>query len=240
MINFFVSFIKILLYRRSDGGFLLLHGLSDTIKLTFCACMISSFLGFLLAVCLYLCKINNKKKIYFIINSFINIILSTPYIILIILIVDHVTAPYLKWYYGFKPSLVCLSFILIFVFARNCAQIFEQMNPEIYQTAYSLGANNKQFIIYFLLNETRVFLILKIVSLFISAIAYSSVLHLLGQAGLSGIILDYGRLNQNINFNKIGFSRLYFIFVYVIVIFLLVQTVHVIANFLCKKLDKIK
>ncbi|WP_323847661.1 MAG: ABC transporter permease subunit [Phytoplasma sp.] len=238
MINFFSSFYKVLTYRHHQGNYLLLEGLKETIRLNVSSCLFSFVFGFLLGICLYLLKINNKTKSYFIINSFINIIISTPYIILIILIINYVTGPYLKCYYSFKAAFICLSFVLIFIFARNCEQIFLQMNPELYQTAYTLGANKRQFIIYFLLTESRVFLILKLVSLFISALAYSSVLHFVGHYGLSGLIYKYGWGDGVINFRKVGFNQLDFILTYSIVIFLLVQMINIIANWFVNKLDK--
>ncbi|MGI3136145.1 MAG: ABC transporter permease subunit [Candidatus Phytoplasma vitis] len=242
MRNFFFSFFKVLSYRHnsyfSNSNYLVLEGLLATVKLIFLSCFISSILGFLLAIYLYLLKIKNKIKTYFLINNFINIVISTPYLMLVILITNHFLGPNFRCYYGFKAALFCLSFVLICVFSRNCEQVFLQINPEIYQTAYTLGASKKQFIIYFLLKESRSFLILKLVSLFISALAYSSVLHILGQAGLIGIIYTYGWNDGNLNFKKAGFNQLELTLTYIIIIFLLVQIVNLIGNWIADKFDK--
>ncbi|MDC9032142.1 ABC transporter permease subunit [Columbia Basin potato purple top phytoplasma] len=241
MKNFFSYFDRIwnvLKYSPSNRNYLLLQGFIETVKLTFLSCFISSVLGFLLAVYLYLLKLQKNNKLYFLINFFINIILSTPYLMLIILIINHFLGPYFRCYYGFKAAFFCLSFILIFVFARNCEHIFLQINTELYQTAYTLGANKKQFIQYFLLTEARVFIVVKLISLFISSLAYSSVLHIVGQGGLSNIIYIYGWNNSNINFKKSGFEEIDLILVSIIIIFLLVQIVNLIGNFIIRKLDK--
>ncbi|WP_238055094.1 hypothetical protein [Candidatus Phytoplasma ziziphi] len=91
MKNFFFSFFKVLSYSHnsdsSNSNYLVLEGLLETVKLTFLSCFISSILGFLLAIYLYLLKIKKKTKTYFLINNLINIVLSTPYLMLVILII---------------------------------------------------------------------------------------------------------------------------------------------------------
>ncbi|MBP3059365.1 ABC transporter permease subunit [Texas Phoenix palm phytoplasma] len=223
-------------YSNIKGNYLILEGFLETIKINFFACFISGFLGLLLGIFLYFLRILNKKKTYFFINNLINIFISTPYLILIILLINGFIGYYFNIYYGFKAGIICLISVLIPIFSRNCEQVFLQINPELYKTSYTLGANKFQFIIYFLLRESISYLILKFISLFISSLSYSSVLSIVGLQGLGQIAYYYG-FQGMYDFSEYGFNNLDLIWVCVLVLFFLVQIFHLIGNFIAHKFD---
>ncbi|KAB8122050.1 MAG: D-methionine transport system permease protein [Candidatus Phytoplasma cynodontis] len=220
--------------------FLLLDNLIETIKITFFSTFISFFLGLFLSIILYFIKLGEEKIfnkiVYFLINFFINFILSMPFMLLIFLIIDFILTPYLNLFYGFKVGLICLVLVLTAHATRILEQVFLQINPEIYKTAYSLGSNKIQFVKYFLLVEAKPYLILKLNSLYVSSMAYSSVLAIVGVKGLAYIIYEYG-IRGTENFSNFENSDL--ILVYSIVIFIWMQIIHFFSILISNRLNKV-
>jgi D-methionine transport system permease protein len=246
--NFLERIYNVLIFRHKSFDFdidkyqqplLLLSGIWDTVKITFLSTFISSLLGLILGIILFLLQINKKKTInkiiYLIINSLINLILSIPFLLLVLLLINFFLGPYLKIYYGFKAGLFCLSLVLFANFSRNCEQVFLHINPEIYKLSYTLGANKIQFVRYFLFPEAISHLILKINSLFVSSVAYSSVLAIVGIRGIAFVAYQYG-FQGLYNFENFGSSDI--ILVSSILLFLLIQIFHFFCIFISKKLDK--
>ncbi|TVY12129.1 ABC transporter permease subunit [Candidatus Phytoplasma pini] len=222
---------------KKETSFLFLNAFWDTCKITFSSCFCAFFAGLSLGVYLYLLRLNNNKKKYFFFNGIINVFISIPYLLLVILIISLFLGPYFEIYYGFKAGLICLTLILTIIFARNCEQLFLQLNQELYKTAYTLGANKKQFVILFLLKEARSPLILKLNSLFISSLAYSNVLPMIGVNGIFSITYNYGYQAQ-FNLDNQEINNIDLIWVPTLLIFLLVQIINLIFNYIAKKLDK--
>ncbi|MDV3196013.1 MAG: ABC transporter permease subunit [Candidatus Phytoplasma stylosanthis] len=247
LINLFETFFKVLLSKKpsfsnnydNNQPYLLLEGIKVTLFITFLSCFISFFIGLLGGIFLYLSKIHKKKKTYFIINFFVNIIISTPYLLLFIFILDFILRPFFNLNYGFNVGLILLSLIVSALFSKHCEQVFLQTNPELYSTAFTLGANNKQFITLFLLPEAKPYIILKLNYLFISSLAYSNVLGFIGIDGIGSIAYKYGYEGHE-EFKPQGFSDFDLIWSCILIVFILVQLFNLIIDFIYNKLDKNK
>ncbi|QTX02583.1 D-methionine transport system permease protein [Candidatus Phytoplasma luffae] len=244
MFNLFQIFFKVLFCKEpsfSDDfqkqDFLILNGISLTLIISFLSCLLAIFIGFPIGIYLYFLKKNNNHKTYFIINFIINFIISIPFLLLIIFLLKYFIEPYLKMYSGIKVAIICLSLVLGFIFARHCEQIFLQVNPELYNTAYTLGANKKQFIIFFLLRESLPYLVLKLNTIFVSALSYTSVLSFVGVKSIFFIAYTYG-YEGNLSFHKQGFHYKNIIWVCIVILVFIVQIFNLITNFIAKKLDK--
>ncbi|MEZ0180363.1 ABC transporter permease subunit ['Camptotheca acuminata' phytoplasma] len=238
MLNIFKTFWNVLISQsKNNNSFLILKGTKDTLIVSFVSCTIAVFIGFWLGIFLYLFKINNKIKSYFIINFFVNFILSIPFLLLVNYIIKYFLGPYFGLYVGFKVSFLSLSLILIVAFARYCEQVFLQLNQELYSVAYTLGANQIQFIFYFILPESISHLILRVNSLFISSLAYSNVLVLLGLEGIGYIAYQYG-VQKDTNIHLKGFEYNDIIWVSIIILFILIQIFTFITNFIARKLNR--
>lgn len=244
--NFLIRLKKVLIclephYNSNTQGrsYLLLKPFLATIKISFLACLIAFVGGLMCGIILYLCQIKQHKKTYFVINGLINMIITTPYLLLVLFIINNITGPFWHIWTGFSAGLICLSIILTAVFARNCEQIFLQINPEIYQTAYTLGANNRQFIRFFLVKESQSYLILKLNSLFVSALAYTSILAIVGVEGIGHIAYHYGYLGGGLfNYQQTGFYQSDLMLVCILILFLLAHIINLVSNQIAKKLDK--
>ncbi|WP_334330810.1 ABC transporter permease subunit [Candidatus Phytoplasma prunorum] len=200
--DFFLKrYLEVLFYKEptvnssKEKSYLILNGFLETLKLILPATFISFFIGLFLGIFLYMIKIKKtyfKNKIYKIVNFIFNLLMSAPFLAFSILIIRNFFGPYFNFYYGFEAALLCLIFILVPIFARNCEQIFLELDENIYETAYILGANRLQFIKYFIIRESIQSIILKTISLFISCLAYASVLGPIGINGLGEIVYRYG------------------------------------------------
>ncbi|PQP79438.1 ABC transporter permease, partial [Candidatus Phytoplasma phoenicium] len=200
MKNFLINFYHVLKFREpgmypDKQPYLILKGLLETLKLTLSATIISVIIGLLLGLFLYSLQINKnyrKTKIYFLINFIFNSLIAPPFLPLSLLVIKCFLGAFFDLYHGFKPSLICLLLVLIPIFARNCEQVFLEMDPNLYETSYTLGANKFQFIKEFVLKETRSAIILKIISIFVSCLSYATILGVIGGGGLGNIVISYG------------------------------------------------
>ncbi|MBS2126514.1 ABC transporter permease subunit ['Fragaria x ananassa' phyllody phytoplasma] len=236
---FFTILGKILFYQESNK-YLFWQALCETLKITFCSTLLSFLIGVALGIYLYLCKIQNHHKRYLIINTIINLLIAIPFILLIVLFIEFLWRPLLgnSWSYGFKVSLLSLTLILTPLFARHCEQIFMTINQELYQTSDSLGASKLQFIFFFVLKEARTDVILKVASLFVTSLAYSSVLGIIGHMGLGQLAISRGYLGELFVREIHGFNNLDLILIILLIMFILTQIVQLIAHFIALKLDK--
>ncbi|WP_349401623.1 ABC-type methionine transport system, permease protein [Candidatus Phytoplasma solani] len=237
MFTFLKTFWKIITYKEWNH-YLFAKAFLETVKITFLSSLVSFFLGLSLGVYLYLLKMKKHHKRYFICNMFINFLISTPFLLLIVLFIKFFLYPFFGLSYGFKVGLISLILILTPLFGRHCEQIFLTVNPEIYQTSYSLGANNWQFIKFFLLKETCSDIVLKASSLFVTSLAYSSVLGIIGHIGIGEIAISRGYNGDSSLLKLNGFNSLDLIMVCVFSMFALTQIVQLIGGFLAAKLDK--
>ncbi|WCA22589.1 ABC transporter permease subunit [Candidatus Phytoplasma oryzae] len=220
-------------------SFLLLDGFMEMVKITFFSTFISFFLGLLLSIILFFVKIHKdkiiNKFIFCFINSFINFFLSIPFLILVLLIIRFFLGPYFQLYSGFTSGLLCLILVLTAHSTRNLEQVFLQINPELYKTSYTLGANKIQFVRYFLLTEVRSYLILKLNSLYVSSVAYSSILAIIGVKGIGYVAYEYGLRGTYVYEN---FESSDLIFVSSLILFFWIQIINFLSVFISNKLDK--
>ena len=124
----------------------------ETLDMIFTAMVISLILGLLLGFTLFITRsdgIYRNKTIYFIISSFINITRSIPFILFIIVMIPF-NRFILGTGFGVNASKIPLSIIGTAIFARFTEHNLLDVNKNIYETSYALGANTLQYFIYFI------------------------------------------------------------------------------------------
>ncbi|KND62665.1 ABC transporter permease subunit [Candidatus Phytoplasma phoenicium] len=221
------------------NNYLILKGLTETLKLTISATIISIFIGLCFGIYLYMLKLNKNywnQKIYFFINFLFNFLISPPFLPLSILIIKCFLGKFFNLYFGFKSAFICLSLVLTPLFARNCEQVFLELDSHLYETSYVLGANKSQFIRYFLLKEAQASILLKTISLFVSSLAYGSVLGALGAGGLGDIVYEYG-VHSSFSFGE-KFTSTDIIIVCVLINFILVEIIFYIGHKIAHQINK--
>ncbi|MDV3166818.1 MAG: ABC transporter permease subunit [Vigna little leaf phytoplasma] len=240
---FLRNFWNVLKYKEpgyyNQRNYLILKGLLETLKLTILSTFTSVIIGLFIGIGLYILKLNKNyfyRLSYIFVNFIFNLLVAPPFLPLSILIIKCFLGKFFNLYFGFTSAFICLSLVLIPLFARNCEQTFLELDPNLYETAYTLGSNKIQFIKYFLLKESQSGICLKIISLFISSLAYSSVLGALGAGGLGDIVYNYGY--HSIYHFQGEFTNTDLIIVCVLINWLLVEIVFYIGTKIAHKIDK--
>lgn len=206
------------------------QALYETLDMISAAMIITLIIGLLLGFIIFITRsdgIYKNKTIYFILSGFINIIRSVPFILFIIVII-----PFNRWLlgtgFGVDASKIPLSLIGIATFARFTEQDLLDVNKNIYETSYALGANTRQYFTHFLLKEARSGLILSFTSATISLISYSTVMGITGGGGLGYLAISEGYYNFNYKL----------MWIIIIIMIGIVQMVQTIGNMVSKKYDK--
>lgn len=202
----------------------------ETIDMISTAMALSLIIGLILGFILFITRskgIYENRLIYFILSSIINIIRSIPFILFIIVII-----PLNRWIlgtgFGVNASKVPLSLIGMATFSRFTEQDLLDVNKNIYETSYALGANTLQYFIHFLLVEARSGLILSFTSTTISLLSYSTIMGIIGGGGLGYLAISEGYYNFNYKL----------MWIIIVLMILIVQIVQAIGNSIAKKIDK--
>ncbi|NLV88131.1 MAG: ABC transporter permease subunit [Tissierellia bacterium] len=202
----------------------------ETLDMMFTAMVISLIFGLLLGFILFITRsdgIYRNNTVYFICSSLINITRSVPFILFIIVMIPF-NRMLIGTGFGVNASKIPLSLIGISIFARFTEQDLLDVNKNIYETSYALGANTIQYFTYFLLREARSSLILSFTSTIISLLSYSTVMGIIGGGGLGYLALSEGYHNFNYKL----------MWIIIIMMILLVQIVQAAGNFIARISDK--
>lgn len=202
----------------------------ETLDMMSLAMLVSLIIGLLLGFVLFITGTNGihkNKTIYFIISSIINITRSIPFILFIIVMIPF-TRIILGTGFGVDASKIPLSFIGIATFSRFVERDLLDVNKNIYETSYALGANTLQYFIKFLLKEARSSLVLSFTSTSISLLSYSTIMGIIGGGGLGYLAISEGYYNFNYPL----------MWIIIIMMILLVQIVQAVGNILANKIDK--
>ena len=206
------------------------QSLYQTLDMMFVAMIITLIIGILLGFALFITRsdgIYKNKTIYFIISGLINIIRSVPFILFIIVII-----PFNRWIlgtgFGVNASKIPLSLMGIATFARFTEQDLLDVNKNIYETSYALGASTIQYCFHFLLKEARSGLVLSFTSVTISLLSYSTVMGIIGGGGLGYLAISEGYHNFNYKL----------MWIIIVIMIIIVQTVQMTGNMVAKKYDK--
>jgi len=208
----------------------ILISLYETLDMMLTAMIISIIIGILLGFVLFITRsdgIYQNKSLYFITSGVLNIIRSIPYILFIIVIIP-LNRMILGTGFGVDASKIPLSLIGIATFARFTEQDFLDVNKNIYETSYALGANTLQYFTHFLLKEARSGLVLSFTSTTISLLSYSTVMGIIGGGGLGYLAISEGY--QNFNYNLM--------WIIIIIMVLIVHFIQTTGNLIAKKYDK--
>lgn len=208
----------------------ILQSLYETLNMMIIAMIITLAIGLLLGFLLFVTGSNgiyNNKAVYFILSGLINIIRSIPFILFIIVIIPF-NRLLLGTGFGVKASKIPLSFVGVATFARFVEQDLLDVNKNIYEISYALGANTMQYFTQFLLKEARSGLVLSFTSTTISLLSYSTVMGIIGGGGLGYLAISEGYYNFNYKL----------MWIIIIIMILIVQAIQTMGNSIAKKIDK--
>ncbi len=199
----------------------------QTLYMLFAALFLGSITGLILAFALVLTNkdgILRNRWIFICTNTFINIVRSVPFIILMVFIM-----PFTKWLVGTRigttAALVPLTLFIAPYLARLFENSFLEVDRGIIEAAQSMGASVWQIIWHFLLPEARGSLILSVTTGTIGLLGATAMAGVIGGGGVGDLALTYGY--ERMNFPLMLFT--------VIVLIVFVQIIQSIGNYFAFK-----
>lgn len=199
----------------------------ETLYMVGFSLIIGSIVGFFIAIVLWLTRKGGLKEnplLYTILNGFINIIRSTPFIILLVCVM-----PFTKIIVGTRIGTRAAIVPLVIYTAPFLARLLEtsllEVGGGIIEAAQSMGATTFQIIVHFVLPEAFASVILALTTGTIALIGATAMAGYIGGGGIGNIALTYGY--QTFNF------PLMFAIVFILIAF--VWSIQSLGNRLSQK-----
>ena len=171
----------------------------ETLYMVGFSLIIGSIVGFFIAIVLWLTRKGGLKEnplLYTILNGFINIIRSTPFILLVCVM------PFTKIIVGTRIGTRAAIVPLVIYTAPFLARLLEtsllEVGGGIIEAAQSMGATTFQIIVHFVLPEAFASVILALTTGTIALIGATAMAGYIGGGGIGNIALTYGY--QTFNF----------------------------------------
>lgn len=196
----------------------------NTVYMVLVSTALALFSGGMLGMWLYLRSPSGLAPhafVYRALGFFVNIGRSTPFAILMVALIP-LTRLLLGTSVGTTASIVPLTIAAIPAFARLLEASFLEVNPQLLLAARLMGASSRQIIIKVLLPESLPGLINAGTQIAIQLVGYSAMAGLIGGGGLGKVAIQYGYQR----FNP------FIMVVTVLLMFVLVQTLQGIGNYL--------
>ena len=172
----------------------------ETLYMVGFSLIIGSIVGFFIAIVLWLTRKGGLKEnplLYTILNGFINIIRSTPFIILLVCVM-----PFTKIIVGTRIGTRAAIVPLVIYTAPFLARLLEtsllEVGGGIIEAAQSMGATTFQSIVHFVLPEAFASVILALTTGTIALIGATAMAGYIGGGGIGNIALTSGY--QTFNF----------------------------------------
>ena len=198
-----------------------------TVLSTFFAIVIGLPLGVLLVAGDEGHILHIPKSVLHVLNVIINLLRSVPFLILMILVFP-LTRAIVGTVVGTPASIVPLVIAAFPFVARLVEGSLREVNPNIIETAQSMGASPMQIICKVMLPESVPSLISNATIAITTVLGYSAMSGIIGGGGLGKIAIDYGYYRY----------KYLVMLVAVVILILLVQLFQSLGTWLSKKCDK--
>ena len=167
------------------------------------------------------------KWLLSVLNVVINLLRSVPFLILMILVIP-LTRAIVGTSVGTVASIVPLVIAAFPFIARLVESSLRELNPNIIETAQSMGASPMQIICKVMIPESVPSLISNATIAITTILGYSAMSGIIGGGGLGKIAINYGYYRY----------KYLVMFVAVILLILLVQLFQSVGTRLAAKMDK--
>lgn len=209
----------------------LVESLFETGTMMLLACAAAIVLGLPLGIYLYLTakrKPLENQLINSILNAFVNIVRSFPFLLLVVALQPIVRKVYGRATGDPIAASFPLMLIAVALYARFVEQSLLELGPEIIETARSMGATTFQLVRYFLIPETKSSLVIGFTTAFVSFLSYSTIMGVVGGGGIGDFAIRYGYQRYETDIMYIA----------IVVMILLVQIIQWVGFKLAKHFDK--
>lgn len=204
---------------------------NQTLYMVGWALLVGTLVGLVLALILVLTRkggiIQNKaaRVVYAIVNVYVNIVRSVPFVILLVTIMP-LTRAIMGTTIGSTAALVPLVLYISPYLARLIENSLLECSGGIIEAAQAMGANVWQIIRFFLVPETLGSIVLALTTGAIGLLGASAMAGYVGGGGIGDLSLTYGYEKMN--------TPLMILTVVILVVF--VQLIQLLGNMISRKL----
>lgn len=205
----------------------LLQSGAETIYMVGWSLAIGAVAGFVIAVLLWLTRKDGLRRnvvIYSVLNAIINVIRSTPFIIMLVCVMP-LTKLIVGTRIGTKAAIVPLVIYIAPFLARLIESSLLDVDSGIIEAAQAMGATTWQIIIHFVLPEAFASIILALTTGTVGLIGATAMAGYIGGGGVGNLALTYGY--QTFNYNLMFFT--------VVVLIIFVWLIQSLGNRLARK-----
>ncbi len=191
----------------------------ETIYMVSISLIIGAVLAFVIGIALVFTKkdgLYENRIIYTIINVIINVVRSTPFVVLLIAVMP-LTKAIIGTRIGPTAAIVPLTIYIVPLLSRLIENSLLDTGKGIYEAAKSMGATPFQLIFYFILPEAKGSLILSLTTGIVGLIGSSAMAGYIGGGGIGSLVLNYG-------YNRFNFELMYSLVVFLIIITQVIQS----------------
>lgn len=180
----------------------LLLNCSQTLYMVGWALLIGTMIGLALALLLVLTRRGGvlrgrvARLVYAIVNVYVNIVRSVPFVILLVTIMP-LTRALIGTTIGSTAALVPLVIYISPYLARLIENSFLECSPGILEAAQAMGATPWQMIRYFMIPETLGSVVLALTTGTIGLLGASAMAGYVGGGGVGDLALTYGYEKMN-------------------------------------------
>lgn len=206
---------------------ILLPAVIDTFYMVFFTMLLSTIIGFVLANILYLTDkggLRPNKFLYNIINTFVNIVRSFPFIILVVAMMPF-TRTLTGSVIGRTSALVPLTISGVATVSRLLENSFREVDGTLVEAIKSFGATDLQVMREIVMPEAMPAVILNLTVAIVGIIGTTSAAGTVGAGGLGSAAINYG-------YNSFDSVIMYGT---VVVIIIIVQIAQWTGNLIYKK-----
>lgn len=204
--------------------------LVETFQMTVISLLFSIVIGIAMGLVLVLTRPGysfENKWIYNLLNIFVNIIRSIPFIILLFFIIPF-TDMIVGTIIGVKGVIVPLVVYTAPYIARLMESALLEVDPGIVEAYTAMGVKRRSIIWHVLLREARPSIILGLTIATIGLIGATAMAGLVGAGGLGDLAYRYGHIQYEVD--------IMYLTVFILVV--IVQGIQMIGNYFSAKLKK--
>lgn len=206
----------------------LLLNCQQTLYMVAWALLIGTVLGLVLALLLVLCRkggLLQNRVVYAVVNTYVNIVRSVPFVILLVTIMP-LTRAIMGTTIGSTAALVPLVIYISPYLARLLENSLLEVSPGILEAGQAMGGSVPQIVRYFLLPEALGSMVLALTTGAIGLLGASAMAGYVGGGGVGDLALTYGYEKMNTPLMILT----------VILLILFVQLLQFIGNRLSRRL----
>jgi D-methionine transport system permease protein len=220
--NFLTEYQELFLQR------VLLPALSATFQMLIVSTVISSALGFLVAVLLVVTNkdgIIENKFIYTIVGFLVNVIRSFPFIILVVFILPF-TKALVGSSIGVKAAIVPLVVAATAFIAKIIENALQEVDKDLLKAMKSFGLSDGQLIFRVMFSEAMPSIISGVILATVAILGSTAMAGALGAGGIGAVALTYGyqRFDKPVMFLTVA------------ILIIVVQLIQALGNFVYRKL----